>query len=257
MSIAKYLNKLHQYSKKIKSETGRGHIYNYLDYASALVFHGCSIRQYYVGGFYKLPSYMRRKTVTYRRWLKIMETFNAHDYIHILDNKVDFLKYFSQFIHRDWIYPREVTYESFSKFVAKNETFIAKPLNEMQGKGICVLRKKDYDTMNDLYKQVSDNDFLCEELIKQRITMFFGNKSVNTIRVFTILDRNNKAHVITTILRAGKGDSIVDNFCAGGVIYPLDVESGIVYDKGIDGDGKVYMIHPGTDICMLGLGMSG
>ena len=77
--------------------------------------------------------------------------------------------------------------------------------------------------------------------------------SDSAIRVFTVLDKFGEAHIVKTVLRAGQGNSVVDNFCAGGVVYPLDVETGIVHDKGIDGNGVEYMIHPGTEQCMLGV----
>lgn len=253
MMMKNYLSKLYAFSKCIKKETGRSHIFTFSDYALSLLLHGCTIRQYYVGGFYKQPFYVRKKTVTYRRWIEIMRKFNNPLYISKLDNKVEFLKEFTQFVYREWFYHTEFTKEDFKEFIGRNKEFIVKPINAMQGKGVCVLKLEDFESIDALYEKVVSEDLLCEQLIAQHSSMCFGNKSVNTIRAFTVLDKSGKAHVVKTVLRAGKGDSVVDNFCAGGVVYPLDIKTGIIHDKGIDSNGTEYMIHPGTELCMLGV----
>ena len=35
-----------------------------------------------------------------------------------------------------------------------------------------------------------------------------------------------------TILRVGVGESVVDNYCSGGCIYPIDIQSGRVDNTG-------------------------
>ncbi len=83
--------------------------------------------------------------------------------------------------------------------------------------------------------------------------MSFHNASVNTIRVYSVLDRQGKAHILKAVLRAGVGDSVVDNFHSGGVIYPVNVEYGFIESYGERRSEKNgVFIHPGTDIVMLG-----
>lgn len=94
---------------------------------------------------------------------------------------------------------------------------------------------------------------MLEECIRQHPKMNLNNASVNTIRVYSVLDKEGKAHILKAILRAGVGDSVVDNYCSGGVIYPINVEYGFVEGSGErHADKKEWMIHPGTDIVMLG-----
>lgn len=82
--------------------------------------------------------------------------------------------------------------------------------------------------------------------------MCFGNASVNTIRMHTILDKNGKAHVFKPILRVGVGSTIVDNYAKGGAIYEVDVKEGIVCTYGKNHAGEKIIKHPQTDIVMLG-----
>lgn len=93
---------------------------------------------------------------------------------------------------------------------------------------------------------------MIEEVIKQHPDMCFGNASVNTIRMHTILDKKGKAHVFKPILRVGVGSTIVDNYAKGGAIYEVDVNEGIVCTYGKNHAGEKIIKHPQTDIVMLG-----
>ena len=83
--------------------------------------------------------------------------------------------------------------------------------------------------------------------------MCFNNKSVNTLRMMTIMDTSGEVHLLKTALRCGTGDSLVDNFCAGGVIYPIDLQYGRINGPGVTNSlGQQVFIHPGSEIYMLG-----
>lgn len=93
-----------------------------------------------------------------------------------------------------------------------------------------------------------------EEMIQQHPEMCFNNKSVNTIRVYTVLDAKGEPHIIKALLRAGCGESIVDNVHAsGGRLYPVDDNTGVITGGGFDVNysDEVYF-HPGTDMVMIG-----
>lgn len=104
------------------------------------------------------------------------------------------------------------------------------------------------------YQRCIDENVLLDELIIQDSRMSFGNKSVNTIRLYTIVDTNRKAHIVQAILRVGIGDSIVDNYCSGGCIYPIDLKSGRVDNKGWSEHAgyEGIAVHPGTAVKMVG-----
>lgn len=203
------------------------------------------------GGFERKISEIK-DTITYRRWLDIRKFANDHIKEHILLNKVETYKYFSDFVHHKWIYPRESNLANFKKFISSVDRIICKPLEDQQGHGVELFLPSGNPEAD--FKYCVDKNLLLDECIKQDSCMSFGNKSVNTIRVYTIIDTCGKAHVVQTILRVGVGDSVVDNYCSGGCIYPVDIQSGRVDNTGW-GHGADYsgiMIHPGTDIKMLG-----
>lgn len=238
-----YISSLLATARTCSKQTGRCSAYHCADMVFSYLLHGCTFREYQVGEFYRLRGFDRKKVVTYRRWREIIEKFNSANHIHILENKVDFNKYFQEFENRKWIYSKETNHEELSAFVKCHNSLIVKPIDMMQGQGIHIVDcTKAPDTIVDeLLKQ----DCLIEEVIEQNERMSFNSKSVNTIRLFTVLDRNNIVHVIKAILRVGVGDSVVDNYCAGGVIYPINEKTGVIEEKGQNKNMELFVSHPG------------
>lgn len=60
-------------------------------------------------------------------------------------------------------------------------------------------------------------------------------------------------NIIAVTLRVGSKNSIVDNVHSGGTYYHVDVETGIVDQKGMDGYGNwSYLRHPDSGVIMPG-----
>ena len=74
--------------------------------------------------------------------------------------------------------------------------------------------------------------------------------SVNSLRVFSFLDDNMEAHVLSVILKIGNNGA-VDNFSAGGM-YTFVNENGEVYVPAIDEDGNIFEEHPGSKKKIVG-----
>lgn len=181
-----------------------------------------------------------------------MTSLNQNKDVHILENKAHFNKYFSDFVHRDWLLSSESTPNQIAEFIRRHGKVIIKPFDAMEGHGIYKLVCSEIKDLDAEARKLSTQQVMIEEILVQHPCMVFGNTSVNTIRVHTILDRQGKGHVLSCVLRAGVGDTVVDNYCSGGAIYPVDVKLGIVTGKGKSHTGGVHIVHPQTDIVMLG-----
>ena len=223
------------------------HLY---DIFISYIFHGCTFREYKVGEFYKLRNFERKKVVTYRRYKEIQHFFNAPDYIHFLANKVDFNKHFGAFIKRGWLYSRETNPSEMESFINRHKKIIVKPIDAKQGQGVHIL--KNDSSIELTIKKLLQENVLVEQFIEQDHRMCFNNASVNTIRIYSVMDGNSEVHIIKAILRVGIGQSVVDNYCAGGVIYPVNPQYGIIEGLGQDHNRNLYFCHPGTDTTMLG-----
>lgn len=225
----------------------------YYDYVKSLLIHGCLIRQYVIGEFWKYSYQERKKCLTYRRICKLFLKYNDSNFIHVLNEKKDFNRYFSSFLNRDWLYARDCTKEQLELFLNKHMEFIMKPQDGVEGNGV---RKYSFGGLpgevESLFKILSGKNILLEEIIIQHPQMIFNNVSVNTIRMHTVLDNKGMAHHFKAILRVGIGDSLVDNYCQGGMIYEVDIQTGIVCTHGQGKQNQRCFIHPNTNIIMLG-----
>ncbi len=248
-----YFKKIWAESQALSHAEGRSKLFYFCDYLHAFMRHGATLRQYSAGGFHKMHNFERSRCVTYRRWEKMLTVFNDPSQVHIFENKAEFNKRFAQFNQRGWLYLKECTQEQFLQMVRPGCNYILKPLDEWEGHGVRKLTSAETTDPAATFAQLKGTDVIVEEFINQHPSMNFGNASVNTLRVMSVWDkRQGKALIYKAILRVGVGDSVIDNYCSGGLIYPVNIATGVVEAPGI---GKKYgeqMFHPGTSICMLG-----
>jgi len=249
-----YIKKVFRCLQSLSEQTGYSRLYHLIDYSLALLRHGTLIRQYTIGGYWKLSTAERSKRLTYRRMCRLMKSHNNSEYIPILENKKSFNSYFNTFIHRDWLYVNDVSFDDFFLFARKHQKMLVKPINGVEGGGIRILylEGKDRASLFTLFNQLKSENVLIEEYIIQHPKMVFGNASVNTIRTMTLLGKDGKGHVVKAMLRAGVGDSAVDNYAMGGSIYEVDVNTGYVVSRGQSKAGNLHLFHPNTKIMMLG-----
>lgn len=227
--------------------TGELFFYHLIDCLLCNLKYGCSPRHYLYGGFYKLRSFERKNTFTKKRIRKVRDKYNDKKFEHVLSNKVEFNQRFSSYISRSWLYCKSSNLVEIKHFIEVTNNVIVKPLNLSKGKGIHILNK-DTDV-----SVLVGKDVILEEFISQRQEMCFGNNSVNTLRVVTIMDSKGVVHVIKAGLRCGIGDAVVDNISSGGVAYPINIEYGFIEGPGgNDTLGYNILYHPGTDIKMIG-----
>ena len=253
-SLLDNVKKVFAWISELSREVHVSGVWLFLDYSGAAIRHGCLIRQYRFGNFWSLSNAQRKKCLTYPRMVKLMNGLNDPDHVHYLSEKVDFNRFFSDFVHRDWIYIKDVDSDAFAAFVKKHGIVIIKPVAGVEGVGVRKFRccENPETDLSELYEKLLDEDVMVEEVISQHPAMVFGNTSVNTIRTMTLADRQGKAHVLKAILRAGVGDTDVDNYAEGGSIYEVDLETGVVCTAGKSKSGDNHIKHPGTETVMPG-----
>lgn len=250
--IGKYYRRLSQLNKT----EGWGFVKSfctYFDYLGAFIIHGCLVDQYVSGKFYTYKNYYRKRIITQRRLEKIIAAANSLEFIHLLENKAHFNSHFSKWVKRGWLYSESMSLNEFSTLCTGCKFLFVKPLDSYEGKGIQRIESptKDVEIKN-LYDRLVKGRFIIEQELVQHPDMIFGNKSVNTLRINTLLDKNGEVHFFKPVLRAGIGNAYVDNYNAGGVEYAVDLQSGIITMPGYC-NGELSMIfHPGTSIKMVG-----
>ena len=250
----RYFKRIYREVTLLSRQTGYSRYYHLWDYLTAFVRHGAHIDQYTAGGFWRYSNPQRSKCLTHYRRLALEKRYNSTADVHYFKNKPEFNAFFKDDVRRGWLWLREATFSQFKDFLCRYRSVIVKPMDGKQGDGI---RRLDYTGQDDdwLRRQFDDllkEDALIEELIVQHPGMVFGNKSVNTIRVLTACRPDGTARIMKAFLRAGVGDTLVDNTATGGYYYEVDLETGVVCSGGTSKAGDLVYIHPQTDIVMLG-----
>lgn len=249
--MRKVLKNIYTQSKHHAYQNGVPTLFVVIDYLLSKIIHGFSGEDYFVNSNgYAMSNLQKRDFFTHQRWIKLRKVLNDKSASIILDDKVKTLKYFEPYVNHRFFYPKEHTFAEFEQFVSGCPRLLSKPLSEEGGKGINLYSS---GTNLDAFKYLCDNELYLEELIEQHPEMNLNNASVNTVRVYSIVDAKGDVHILKAVLRAGIGNNLVDNFHSGGVIYPINVEKGLVESYGVCRKGNnEIVIHPGTDKIMLG-----
>ena len=236
--------------KEFEKESALG---TFDDYKQALKKHWVSYSEYANQyEFYKKSEeerneYVSRLKMAYFYWRYAPGVAKS-----VFRNKTRFLTTFHKYIHRQWLFAPNSTFEDFVRLVTTYDC-IVKPCDGKLGKGI-FKTYKDSDHKDDrrLYESCVKNRMLVEQCIEACDELkALHPQSLNTVRVVTIANKE-KACVFSGVLRTGVGDSVVDNSHKGGVSAQINVDNGVVETDGANTNGKRYVSHPDSGIVFKG-----
>lgn len=129
---------------------------------------------------------------------------------------------------------------------------VVKPIDLSSGRGIFTF-DLDKESKDDLRNKLAGKDWLIEEKVEMCEEIKQLNPpSCNTIRVYTMIDKDNTPVILDAVLRVGGGETIQDNFHAKGVVYPIDINTGRIKGCGKDLLNNSYLSHPSSGIYMPG-----
>ena len=167
-------------------------------------------------------------------------------------NKRMFNETFEKYLGRTWLKTQSMSLEEFKTKFANEEKIIYKPLLACCGRGIAVF-ELNQGNMEDVYNKITKfPNGVIEGYLKQHAQMCkLSKKSVNTIRIIS-LRAFGEVNLLYATCRMGGGDSLVDNFHAGGVLALVDIQKGELATEAIDINGKAYDKHPVTQEKIVG-----
>lgn len=204
--------------------------------------YGASVSESLFFDFKSLNSTGKHRYVTMRKNRKLDARFNNAESNKILWDKALFNSYFSDFIKRPYLFvDKSVDDAQLAEFESAMGRGIAKPNDMYYGLGISkVSTLEELKALRD-----SGNSYILEKLLSNCDELnIFNDSSLNTFRVVTCIDKENKVHVVTILLRTGCKGAIIDNLKGGGVCWHIDLNTGVIDSPGRDGDGKSYVTHP-------------
>lgn len=148
-----------------------------------------------------------------------------------------------------------------------NYKIVHKPIFGAEGKGVSIIKwQKNQIYMNGevidktnlkQYIMDSENYFLSEYIQQSHFSNNLFAKSLNTIRLLTMIDpKSKKAFVAASSQRVGTNESMpTDNFRRKGLSVAIDMESGSLGKAtrlGRNGQLEWYENHPDTQIQLTG-----
>ena len=215
------------------------------DYKRALYRHRVSYNEYMkCYEFWKLDEKHRDEFISDNEMRCIYRKTVQLDFDNLCRDKASLFTKFNAYIHRKWVHSG-LSVEVLKDFVSSTDC-VGKPVMGSLGLGVFLIQKDESHNWQELYDYCCKNDILIEERVRACKEMEeFHPQSLNTIRVFTI-SKNGRCEIIASEFRVGIGGSMVDNASAGGIVAPIDLETGTIIGDGADKAGKKYKIHPDT-----------
>lgn len=196
----RYLNgikKLNQCFNTLKIDYQRGKWYFWLDALWSYFRFGVTPNEYLQWHFYQYSSLERSEYYTARKSARLERKLNQKEYVHFFQQKEEFNRKFQAFVKRDWLYVPDASDSQAEKFLKAHPKVVVKPANLSSGRGIHLYEQ---ETVEKLRREKA----LVEEFVVQhkdiaKIHPF----SVNTVRVYSILDKTGIPHILSAVLRVG------------------------------------------------------
>lgn len=219
-------------------------LFIFLDIIYCSIRYGSGHLDYRNFKMYLLSQEDRKKILTVGKNSNLIRKLNDKKYQDIFENKVNFYEKFSEYINRKYL-KLDNNYEEFKEFIKDKEYIMVKPIYGMCGKNIEKI-KVDLTKSKELYESlINKNQTLVEEVVKQCKEMSkFHENSINTIRVFTIVNSYGVFNIVGTYVRMGNDGKVVDNFNSGGLACPIDIKTGKITHKAVNKKSEYYEYHP-------------
>ncbi len=232
----------------IHQKTGRSRLSIFWDMQECARKYGAGYMDYDLFEMYNLTPEQRDTYLTRGRNNDIVVKYNDKDHMDDFGDKIKFNARFKQFLHRDWVPVTGENRGDVIAFLARHPVFMAKPSQDSCGWGIEKLKTGSYPSLEALYSHLVERAPLLEleEVIEQHpaVSAIYPG-SINTVRMVTIRGKSGKVYLVTAMFRIGNG-KFVDNFNSGGMVAPMDPETGAVIDRALDKQKNLYADHPAT-----------
>lgn len=208
---------------------------------------GASAGDYFDFEFYN-KSFEARNTFLVERHFNLrLMICNDSTAMNSLSNKAKANALFANFLRRDRLNAVTCSFDEFKLFVAKHTRFIAKPIAGVHGKGIKIIQAEPNKGLQKIFAGLQNKKMLAEEIIAQHKEInAFCPDSLNTIRVFTLLDSHNVARILTASGRFGRVGNFLDNPKQGGCYVTVDPMSGEIISDAINIFHERFQAHPDT-----------
>lgn len=187
--------------------------------------------------------------------MNLVRQVNAKKYRLLLEDKSECYNLFKKYYKRDLtkatkedIQTRKAV-EVVSEFAEKHHRFMIKPISLYCGIGIQIIDSPNSEGIKSLTDSYDDGFVLEELIIQHDIMAQFHPSSVNTIRIVTV-NYGDSVEVKWPFMRIGRGNAVVDNAGAGGIMVAIDDNGKTL--AAADESRHKYITHPETGLSLIG-----
>ena len=240
----------------IHDEYGKNRLVTFVDMVWCMFRYGAGYRDYTTFAFHTMNGRQRKTYITRVKNKTLISRLNDQEKSYIFENKGEFRKVFKDYLGREVLDVKDLSFDEFSEFMKEKEIIFAKPYKGESGHGIERLSKSDFKSLEAMYEYVTDGKFgLIEELIVQHddINRIYP-LALNTYRISTVV-AGGKAYCVQVFAKFGTGGNCVDNLGNGGVCCPVDMQTGEICGDAHSDTLKHYSEHPDTHIKLVGYKM--
>lgn len=237
--------------EEVHKKSGKSRIVIFFDMVYCGFAYQAGYMDYWLFEMYDLNRAQRKTLVTRGINNGFIKRFNDPKYMPEIENKLKFAQNFSRFMHRDWLDLESASDEQLDEFTRKHPVFMGKPADGMCGRGIEKLDRRDF-TLPELRAHLEENRLtvLEECVVQHHELMELHPCSVNTCRVIS-LTKNGETNIVAAYLRIGNGRH-VDNFNNGGMVVPVEEDTGEIIYPALDKSGRLFEVHPMTGVPIKG-----
>ena len=225
------------------------------DIAYSMEVYNSSAKEYFLYNLEKKKESKRREFVFNKNRQQYLYLLGTEKGQRILLDKYESYKLLKKYYKRDLIYIRSMDdSDIFQEFVKKYPKFVKKPIDASFGKGVELIDIKKEKNNKKLFTNLLKEAPLVleEQIISDKKIASLHPESLNTIRIVTYKDLNNKVHIHLPFIKIGRGDSFVDNGGAGGLLARIDAKTGIIITDAKDELNNIYKNHPDTNVKIKG-----
>jgi len=234
--------------KAVAKREKKNHFFLTVDTFYSIVRYGIGLTDYLNYEFYKKKNAERKEYAGIKIQDSFYEQVSPSAYKKRFTVKPNFLEEFKDFTKRDFLVPKEDDFEAFNHFLNKHKTFMSKPYDGLGGADVKKVHTKDIKDKEAYFKECIEGRIFFEELVIQHKDLNkLSPTSVNTMRIVTFND-HGIPRILWAGLRIGNGINSVDNFHAGGMALPIDIETGKLVGSARDKDLNEYASHPVTKV---------
>lgn len=236
----------------VHKESGKNRLWLFFSMVFCMFYYGIGYLDYMTFGFAYIKKDKRSTFMTMNDNLSLARRLNNPEANPTFKDKLNFNRTFKEYLKRDFV-DLQSGFEAFEKFCQGKTCFFAKEPDSFGGLGVMKVNLEGKD-LREIYNElISKKLFLAEEAIIQHEEMNrLCERSVNTIRIVTVLSDKGNANFVYALIRVGSGKNDVDNVTSGGMYTLLSENGEITHPLFCDKTVSYYTEHPYYKVPFIG-----